>query len=144
MPRPSNSSRFYHPKNILCGVHKGCYDRALNITFKVTLFASKMRLSKYVDKVTGRMTEELGIYILRFGSCFFRHGALTVSRAQTNSSTVDSSSSPSLQRWRGQGLGLSTLHIFPNTRILGQSDVEVATFGKISGPFLAHSSTFRY
>jgi hypothetical protein len=25
-----------------------------------------------------------------------------------------------------------------------KSDVEVATFGKISRPFLAHSSTFRY
>jgi hypothetical protein len=41
----------------------GCYDRAPNIIFKVILFASKVRLNKYVDKVMNRMTDELGLHI---------------------------------------------------------------------------------
>jgi len=45
----------------------GCCDRALNIIFKVILLASKTHLSKYVDKVMRRMTDELGFHISRVG-----------------------------------------------------------------------------
>ena len=102
---------------------RGVMTGARYIIFKVILFTSKMHLSKYVDKVMSRMTEELGFHIWEVGFVYF----VEAQKPDLRPKQILLRWIPvalSLWRWRGQGLGLSTLYTFQNTRIMGHKETK--------------------